>query len=96
MPRPTPCPCDLTAPPRQRLAMRLRELRIDAEMTRYELADRVGTSATALSALEHGRRNVSTSMLERVAAALELDVPTVAVVLDETWAEGARRAQVGL
>jgi transcriptional regulator with XRE-family HTH domain len=89
----TPWPCDLTAPHPERLGQRIRELRVDAEMTQDELAARMGSYRPVVGRIERGKHLLTTAGLERVAVALDLDVPTIAVVLDDEWAEGAEEAR---
>lgn len=89
----TPRPCDLTAPPAKRLGQHIRELRVDAEMTVGDMARRLGSHEPVVRRMERGRHTVTLLVLERVADVLELDVPTITVVLDDAWAEGAQEAQ---
>lgn len=89
----TPRPGDLAAPPRIRLGQHIRELRVDAEMSCRELAHRLGSHEPVVRRMERGQHTVTLLVLERVADVLELDVPTIAVVLDDAWAEGAQQAQ---
>lgn len=59
------------------IAREVISLRIQANLTQKELADRVGTSQPAIARLESGNyRNVSLSFLRRVAEALD-SVPEV-------------------
>lgn len=88
-----PCPCDLTAPHPERLGQRVRELRVDAELTSDELARRIGSHGAIVRRIERGTHTLSLRVLEQVATALDLDVATVAVVLDDAWAEGAEDAR---
>lgn len=84
---------DMAAPKFQRLVERLRELRIDAELTMAEVARRTGIHRPIIGRIERGLHVPSYETLARYAAALELDVATVAVVLNDDWAASAVRVQ---
>jgi len=81
--------CDLTLPPQQRLAERIRELRLDAEFTQAEVARRTGIHRPIVGRIERGLHLLSIETLTRVAVALEIDVETICVVLDDEWTRGA-------
>jgi transcriptional regulator with XRE-family HTH domain len=51
----------------------IRKLRIERSMTLKEFADTLETTPAYLSAMEHGRKNIPSNLVQRVAAALELD-----------------------
>jgi transcriptional regulator with XRE-family HTH domain len=88
-----PCPCDLTAPVRQRIGGRLRELRVDAELTQEQVAVRTGMHRPVVGRLERGIHDVSLDALARYAGALDLDLGTVCCVLDDEWINGALEAE---
>lgn len=83
-------PADLSLPMQQRLGAWLRELRVDAELTVAEMARRCDTYPPIVSRWEHGKHTVTLETLHIIARALELDLGTVAVVLDESWCQSAR------
>lgn len=85
-----PEPCDLSAAPWLRLGQRIRELRVDAEMTQVELAERCGVERPHVNRWEHGKHTLSVETLVRAAAGLDVDLETVCVVLDERWCASAR------
>lgn len=57
-----------------RLAHELRELREKRGLSQRELANRVGTTQSAIARLESGQISPSLPTLDRVAAALDADV----------------------
>lgn len=59
------------------------EARQRAGLTQAELAERVGTSRTAISAIEHGRRDPGLEHLQAILRAAGLDLLTRLVVHDE-------------
>lgn len=74
---------------------RLRELRLDAELTQVQVADRTGIRRRMISHMEQGDFCPALSFVARYAAALGLDAATVLVCLDVAWID-ARRAAQGL
>jgi transcriptional regulator with XRE-family HTH domain len=72
---------------------RIRELRVDAEMTQAELARRIGTHRPIMGRIERGIHQSDLHTVARIAAALELDLPTVLVCLDDSWARAQDAAQ---
>ena len=75
-----------------RVGARVRELRLDAEMTQGELARRISTHRPIVSRVERGLHMPRLEELERYATALELDVATLLVCLDEAWIDAGREA----
>jgi len=74
---------------------RIRELRLDAEMSREELALRIDSYGPIVSRIETGKHLVDLRTVASIAAALELDVATVLVCLDGEWiAADCRRTAV--
>lgn len=71
---------------------RIRELRLDAEMSQRELARRLGSHRPVIGRIENGKHLVDLRMVARIAAALELDVATVLVCLDDAWCAAAKEA----
>lgn len=69
----------------KRVGARLRELRLDAEITQAELARRVKIHRPIVGRVERGVHLLRLEEVARYAAALELDVVTVLVCLDENW-----------
>lgn len=76
----------------KRVGARVRELRRDAEMIQGELARRVYTHRPIVSRVERGLHMPCLEELARYAAALELDIATLLVCLDDTWIEAGREA----
>ena len=76
----------------QKVGARIRELRIDAEMSREELALRIDSYGPIVSCIENGKRLVGLRTVASIADALELDVATVLVCLDDEWCAAAREA----
>jgi putative transcriptional regulator len=62
---------------------RVRELRLEAELTQQELADRIGSHRPIIGRIERGVHVVTLEVCVRVAAALELDLGTLLACLDE-------------
>jgi len=67
------------------VGQRIRELRLDAEMSKRELARRARTHPPIISRIEHGVHVPDLWTLAELARALELDVETVLMGLD--WRE---------
>lgn len=61
-------------PARIRFARRLREERNSRGISQEELADLAGLHRTYVGSVERGERNVSIDNMERLAAALRLDI----------------------
>jgi transcriptional regulator with XRE-family HTH domain len=55
----------------------VRKRRLALELSQGELADRAGVHRTYLSDIERGSRNVTVTVLARIAEALELKVSTL-------------------
>lgn len=86
-----PEPCNLwLGDPYERLAGRIRELRIDAEMTQGELARRCGVERPHVCRWERALHTLFPTTLACIAAALEVDMDTLCCVLDERWVASAR------
>lgn len=66
---PTATSCDTPA-----VGARLRDLRRTAGVTQAALAERLGTTQSAVARLEAGRQRLSLATLRRAAEALECDV----------------------
>jgi len=64
---------------------RIRELRVDTEMSKRELARRARTHPPIISRIEHGVHVPDLWTLAELARALELDVETVLMGVD--WGE---------
>lgn len=69
----------------ERVGVRLRELRRDAELSQAEIARRTGIHRPIVGRIERGVHVASLDTVRRYAAALDLDVATVLVCLDEAW-----------
>lgn len=55
---------------RQRIGQQIETARTKARLSQSQLAERVGTSQPAISAIEKGKRNVSGDLLDKIFAAL--------------------------
>lgn len=85
-----PDPVDFNAPPQLRLGQYLRQLRLDAELSQAELGRRSGIHRPIIGRIERGVHLVYPETVARIAGALELDVATACVVLDEGWCAAGR------
>jgi transcriptional regulator with XRE-family HTH domain len=61
----------------ERVGARIRELRLDAEMSQRQLADRVGLHRPVMGRIERGLHQTDLHTIARIAHALELDLLTV-------------------
>ena len=57
----------------RRLTIALTKARVDAGVTQYELADRLGVDQTYVSKYEGGRRRLDVVEFMRIVAALDVD-----------------------
>ena len=64
---------DLAYQYRRTIGFRVRDMRLQAEMTQRELGDKLGMGETAVSALELGRSSVSPERYEQLAKLFNLD-----------------------
>lgn len=71
---------------------RLRELRLDAELSQGAFAALVGLPRSVISRDELGVNLPSLETCARYARGLGLDLPSFLVVLDPEWRVGAREA----
>ncbi len=55
------------------LGLNIRIRRLELNLSQEELAHRIGTSASHLSGIEHGRYNTSIDHLQRLAVALDIE-----------------------
>lgn len=85
---------------RRRLGERVADLRLDAKLTQAEVAERICTTRTAISAIEGGTRNTSAYELVLLAEILGVSIPDllstpgVSVVPSRNrWTELARQIQ---
>lgn len=62
------------------LGARIRELRLDAELTQDELAARVGTKREIVGRIERGLHLPSWHTLAEIAFGLDIDLPTLLLV----------------
>ncbi|MGO2659745.1 helix-turn-helix domain-containing protein [Mycetocola reblochoni] len=67
---------DTTAPLRQIGAL-IRSTRQSKQLTQAQLAERVGTSQSAINRIEQGGQNLGLDLLTRIGSALESDIVTV-------------------
>jgi transcriptional regulator with XRE-family HTH domain len=66
-----------------RLGSRIRELRIRADLTQEQLAERAELHPTYLGGIERGERNLSLRNLDKVAAALQVPLKSLVEFGDE-------------
>jgi transcriptional regulator with XRE-family HTH domain len=75
-----------------RVGARIRELRLDAELTQRQLAKRIDTHRPIMSRIERGLHQTDLRTIALIADVLELDVATVLVCLDDPWIEAGCEA----
>jgi transcriptional regulator with XRE-family HTH domain len=68
-----------------RVGARIRELRLDAEMTQRQLADCIGVHRPVMGRIERGIHQTDLYTVARIAHALGLELCTVLVCLDPDW-----------
>lgn len=61
----------------QALGNRLREFRVQANITQEELGFRVGNSGKQIGRIERGENNVTTSMIYKIALALKVELKEI-------------------
>lgn len=59
------------------MAINLRRIRHDKQLTQEELADRAGLSARYIGAIERANKSASVTVLGRIAEALGVDAATL-------------------
>jgi transcriptional regulator with XRE-family HTH domain len=59
---------------RKRVGLNLQAIRRSRQLTQEELSDRAGVHQTYLSGLEHGKRNPTVAVLQKLAEALGSDI----------------------
>ncbi|WP_200896437.1 helix-turn-helix domain-containing protein [Brevundimonas diminuta] len=67
----------------------LAQARVDAGMTQYELADRLGVDQTYVSKYEGGRRRLDVVEFMRIVAALDVDYRDIIAAMRVPNASGA-------
>jgi transcriptional regulator with XRE-family HTH domain len=72
------------------IGRRIRELRRDAEMSVAELARRTDLYGPIVCRIERGVHLIDLRTAARIAHALELDVATLLVCLDERWIQAGQ------
>jgi transcriptional regulator with XRE-family HTH domain len=70
------------SPEHASLGEAVRRLRLEAELSQEQLAERAGTDLTQIGGIERGVRNPSYTTLLRLAAALETSVGELASLAD--------------
>ncbi len=65
------------------LGVAIRALRVSRGLTQEQLAESAGLHTTYLSDVERGRRNIGVINLDRLAAALSVDLPTLMRAVEE-------------
>jgi transcriptional regulator with XRE-family HTH domain len=71
------------SPEHAALGEAVRRLRLEAEMSQEQLAERAGTDLTQIGGIERGVRNPSYTTLVRLAEALETTVGELTTLADE-------------
>ena len=66
--------------PAETIGQRIRRERLERDMTQRDLAQQVEVGVPHISKIEAGRENPSDDLLERIAAALRLDVEELLLV----------------
>ncbi len=56
------------------IGTRIRNARLDRQMTQHELAETLSTSQSAVHRIESGQQNLTLEMIERISAALDTDI----------------------
>jgi len=74
-----------------RLGSRIRELRIRADLTQEQLAERADLHPTYLGGIERGERNLSLKNLDKLAAALQVPLKTLVDFGDEGFHRTSQR-----
>lgn len=72
---------------------RIRELRVDAEMTQRELARRIRSHGPIVCRIERGLHVPDLNTVARIARALDLELATVLVCLDDNWRAAGHEAR---
>lgn len=72
------------------IGARIRELRLDAELTQEQLAFLVGTHRPIVGRVENGRHVITIETVACYAAALGLEMGDLLVALDITWPTTAK------
>lgn len=67
----------MTADSLEQIAAQVRQARIDKGLTQAALADRLGTTQSAVARIESGGQNVSMEMLAKIGDALDSEIVTV-------------------
>lgn len=62
------------SPIQKKLGQRIKERRLELNMTQAKLADKTGLDRTYISGLESGRRNPALRNLNRLATALKISI----------------------
>ena len=57
---------------KDKVGQRVRELRHDLGLSQEALANKAGVDRTYMTDVEHGRRNISVEILEKILVALEV------------------------
>jgi transcriptional regulator with XRE-family HTH domain len=71
------------SPEHAALGEAVRRLRVEADLSQEQLAERAGTDLTQVGGIERGVRNPSYTTMLRLAAALESSVGELASLADE-------------
>ncbi|TDD63863.1 helix-turn-helix domain-containing protein [Actinomadura rubrisoli] len=92
---------DSTAAAKKAFGIRLRDIRLDANLTGRELAARSGMRATKISKLEHARQNPTDDDIRKWCAAcgVEEQLPELIAAhrqIDEMWEEHRQAMRAGL
>lgn len=75
----------------QHIGSLIRNLRRERELTQSELAQRMGTTQSAVARIENGEQNLSTEMLSKISEVLNSDIITVSKGALNIQIEGGRK-----
>ena len=67
----------------QGVATTIKLLRVAKQLSQEELADKAGLDRTYISGVERGVRNITLESLESIIDALDVDISSFLIVLDE-------------
>lgn len=68
---------DMKIKDRERIGRRIKEIRIEKDITQEELAEKVGIQRTSLSRIEAGRFSVGLDILSKIARVLNCRIDIV-------------------
>lgn len=66
---------------KKRISERLKQYRLDHNLTQLEMCESLGISIVTYNALENGKTNINTNTVDKLSQLLELDVKKVRELL---------------